>query len=59
MLLDALVYPENYDAAVLVPNILEEGFNYRFDAQQMARLQGYQDFSRSEAFKGWQSAAAN
>ena len=31
VLLDALVFSENYTDAVLVLNILEEGFNYRFD----------------------------
>jgi tetratricopeptide (TPR) repeat protein len=59
VLLDALVFSENYTDAVLVLNILEEGFNYRFDARQMATLEGYEDFSRSEAFNGWQTASAH
>ncbi len=59
VLLDALVYSENYADAVLVLNILEQGFNYRFDARQMAALEGYEDFSRSEAFSGWRSASAH
>jgi hypothetical protein len=59
VLLDALVFSQNYADAVLVLNILEEGFNYRFDARQMATLEGYEDFSRSEAFNGWQTASAH
>ena len=59
VLLDALVYSENYADAVLVLNILEQGFNYRFDARQMATLEGYEGFSRSDAFSGWQSASAH
>jgi predicted Zn-dependent protease len=59
VLLDALVYSENYADAVLVLSILEQGFNYRFDARQMATLEGYEGFSRSEAFSGWQSASAH
>jgi hypothetical protein len=59
VLLDALVYSEHYADAALVLNILEQGFNYRFDARQMATLEGYEDFSRSDAFIGWQSAAVH
>lgn len=59
VLLEALVYSENYIDAVLVLNILEKGFNYRFDARQMAALEGYETFSRSEAFTSWRSASAH
>ena len=59
VLLDALVYSKNYADAVLVLNILEQGFNYEFDAQQMATLEGYEEFARSQAFNSWQSASAH
>jgi len=59
VLLDALVYSQKYTDAVLVLNILEQGFHYQFDAQQMAALEGYQAFSNSEDFRGWQSAASH
>jgi tetratricopeptide (TPR) repeat protein len=58
-LLDALVYSNNYTEAVLVLNILEEGFDYRFDAHQLATLEGYQDFANSDVFRSWQTAALN
>lgn len=59
VLLDALVYSHNYADAVLVLNILEQGFDYRFDSRQMATLEGYEDFSRSDAFNSWRSASAH
>ena len=59
MLLDALVYSRNYADAVLVLNILEQGFDYRFDTRQMATLEGYEEFSRSDAFNSWRTASAH
>jgi thioredoxin-like negative regulator of GroEL len=59
VLLDALVYSRNYADAVLVLNILEQGFDYRFDTRQMATLEGYEEFSRSDAFNSWRTASAH
>jgi hypothetical protein len=57
ILLDALVFSKNYDDAVLVLNILEEGFHYQFDMDQLAKLDGYAVFAQSEAFQGWRTAS--
>ena len=58
VLLDALVFSRSYNDAVLVLNILEEGFGYSFDTDKLAQLEGYEAFARSEAFRGWQTAAS-
>ena len=59
VLLDALVFSRNFDDAVLVLNILEEGFGYSFDTDKLAALEGYERFARSEAFRGWQTASTD
>lgn len=58
ILLDALVFSKNYSDAVLVLNILEDGFHYQFDMEQLAGVDGYQVFAQSEAFKVWRTASS-
>ncbi|MEE9303370.1 MAG: hypothetical protein V3U84_06255 [Thiotrichaceae bacterium] len=57
VLLDALVFSKYYSDAVLVLNILQEGFDYLFDAKQLSEIEGYQNFSRSDAFRDWRAAS--
>jgi tetratricopeptide (TPR) repeat protein len=57
-LLDALVYTKNYADAVMVLDIIEDGFGYEFDAQLLAEVEGYEMFTRSSQFKGWKSASS-
>ncbi|TCK18272.1 hypothetical protein DFR30_1548 [Thiogranum longum] len=58
VLLDALVFTENYADAVLVLNILEEGFGYQFDAEKLAGLEGYEAFGQSAPFNSWRVASS-
>ncbi len=58
ILLDALVYTENYADAIMVLGIIEDGFGYEFDAQELAKVEGYEMFAKSSHFKGWQTASS-
>ena len=53
MLLDALVFTKNYADAITVLGIIEDGFGYEFDAQQIAEVEGYELFAQSAPFNDW------
>ncbi len=57
-LLDALVFTKNYADAVMVLDIIEDGFGYEFDPKLLAEVEGYELFARSSQFKGWKSASS-
>jgi len=57
--LDALVFSENYADAVLVLDILGEGFGYTFNSNKMATLEEYKAFTQSAPYKDWYTALSN
>jgi tetratricopeptide (TPR) repeat protein len=56
VLLEALAQTGYYDDAVLVLQILQDGFYYEFDADQLAALDGFEAFGQSRAFEGWRTS---
>lgn len=53
ILMDALVFSKNYADAIMVLGIIEDGFGYEFDAQELAEVEGYETFAKSAQFKDW------
>lgn len=52
-LLDASVLTEQYQMAVSVMEKLENHFGYEFNPTQMAKVEGYEGFAKSDAFAKW------
>ena len=56
VLLQALAQAGHYDDTVLVLKILQEGFLYEFDADELATADGFQQFGQSHAFATWRAS---
>jgi len=51
--LNVLVKERHYRDAVLVLRILHSKFRHRLDPKAVAKLAGFNEFAKSEAFQGW------
>lgn len=56
VLLEALAQAGHYDDTVLVLQILQDGFFYEFDANELATLDGFEQFGQSRAFENWRAS---
>jgi len=54
-LLVASLYSEQYEIAVQTIDRLEYNFGYNFDPDEIGRLSGYEEFSKSLVFAAWKA----
>lgn len=52
-LLAVSVYAKQYEIAINTLSLLEHHFGYRFEPDEIARINGYEEFARSSIFTDW------